>query len=216
METSANTDVPHRQPRPAWRVLLVSVLLISASAPNLAAERPRIVFSRNAPTRISLYLADANGNNERPLLPATSFDYNASFSKNGKWIVFTSERAGSADIYRMHPDGSELERLTTRPSYDDQGALSPDGRTLVFVSTRGSGTANIWLLDLARRQYTNLTKNTTGNFRPSWSPGGNWIAFSSCSREVTGSRKASPQPDGAGSGSSLARPLSGPWHGLCG
>jgi len=158
---------------------LAAALLISTMPLVIAADRPRIVFSRLAPTHIGLFLADADGKNERPLLPATSLDYNASFSADGKWVIFTSERDGSADIYRMHPDGSGMERLTDGPSYDDQAALSPDGRTLAFVSTRGGGTANIWLLDLAAHQYTNLTKNAAGNFRPSWSPDGKWIAFSS-------------------------------------
>jgi TolB protein len=159
--------------------LLVAALLITSTPLGLAAERPRIVFTRNAPARSGLFLADADGKNERPLLPATSLDYNASFSTDGKWVIFTSERGGSADIYRVHPDGVGLERLTEGPSYDDQAALSPDGHTVAFVSTRGGGTANIWLLDLATHQYTNVTKNGSGNFRPSWSPDGQWIAFSS-------------------------------------
>ena len=102
------------------------------------------------------------------MLPAESLDYNASFSSDGRWLIFTSERAGSADIYRVHPDGSGLERLTSDPAYEDQAALSPDGSTLAFVSTRGSGMADIWLLDLATRGYRNLT-NHPSNFRPSWS-----------------------------------------------
>jgi hypothetical protein len=37
-------------------------------------------------------------------LSNSGFEYNASFSADGKWIIFTSERDGSADIYRVHPD----------------------------------------------------------------------------------------------------------------
>jgi len=63
----------------------------------------------------------------------------ASFSSNGRWIIFTSERAGSADIYRVHPDGSGLERLTSDPAYEDQAALSPDGSTLAFSPRAEAG-----------------------------------------------------------------------------
>jgi Tol biopolymer transport system component len=135
-----------------------------------------------------LFIANADGTAERKLFPASSFDYDASFSADGKWIVFTSERNGSADIYRARLDGSGLERLTDDPAYDDQAALSPDGNHVAFVSSRGSGTTDIWLLDLKTRKLQNLTNTgkaespilgPRGNFRPSWSPDGKWIAFSS-------------------------------------
>jgi Tol biopolymer transport system component len=106
-------------------------------------------------------------------------DYNASWSRKGDWIVFTSERAGSADLFRVHPDGTGLERLTEDPAYDDQAAFSPDGKRIVFVSTRAGGRSNLWILDAASHKATALTSGNGGDFRPSWSPDGAWIAFSS-------------------------------------
>lgn len=138
----------------------------------------RIVFASFAPLNLDIFVADADGRNARPLLPHPDQDYNASFSRDGKWVVFTSERNGSADIYRAHPDGSGLERLTDDPAFDDQGALSPDGKYLAFVSSR-TKQADIWLLELATKKLRNLTNHPGGDFRPSWSPDGQWIAFSS-------------------------------------
>jgi Tol biopolymer transport system component len=83
----------------------------------------RILLNRIGPSGAELFIANADGSAERRLLPAPGFDYNAAFSPDGKWIVFTSERSGSADIYRVRVDGTGLERLTDDPACDDQGAL---------------------------------------------------------------------------------------------
>ena len=159
------------------RRALLATLLVSATTPVLCAKE-RILLHRIGPSQSTLFIAKMDGSDERPLLPNSGLDYNASFSADGKWIIFTSERAGSADIYRVHPDGSGFERLTDDPAYDDQGALSPDGKQLVFVSSRGTGSADIWVLDLLTKKVRNLT-HAPANFRPSWSPDGKWIAFSS-------------------------------------
>lgn len=42
----------------------------------------------------ALYVANVDGTSERKLLPDSGFDYHASYSDDGKWIVFTSERSG--------------------------------------------------------------------------------------------------------------------------
>lgn len=137
-----------------------------------------VSFASFAPLNADIFVAEADGSNPRPLLAHPGLDYNPSFSRDGKWVIFTSDRNGSADVYRVRLDGSGLEKLTHDQAFDDQGTLSPDGKSLAFVSSR-SGQADIWVLDLATKKLRNITNNVAGDFRPSWSPDGQWIAFSS-------------------------------------
>jgi Tol biopolymer transport system component len=154
-------------------------VLVFGIALNSCPAADRIVFDRLGPNQATLFISNADGSTERPLTEPGSLDYNPSWSPKGDWIVFTSERGGSADLYRIHPDGTGLERLTDDPAYDDQAAFSPDGGRIVFVSTRANGRTNLWILDAATHKATPLTSGHGGDFRPSWSRDGSWIAFSS-------------------------------------
>jgi Tol biopolymer transport system component len=172
-------------------VMGVAMATCVMSAPVVAREV--MLMNRIGPSKMSVYIANADGSNERRLLPdSTGLDYDASFSPDGQWIVFTSERDaagnGQADIWRVRPDGTGLERLTKDTSMEDAAALSPDGKSVAFVSTKGGArTANIWIMDVASKRARNLTGDgkaqspatMNGYFRPSWSPDGKWIAFSS-------------------------------------
>jgi Tol biopolymer transport system component len=167
--------------------LAASVAVVCCSALALmaavgAASAPeKIVFARVFPNagQMGLFIANADGSGEHPLVPLGEIDYDAVWSPDGASIVFTSDREGSADLFRVKPDGSGLERLTDSPAYDDQAAFSPDGGQLVFVTTRAGGTADLWTMDLKTRRAKALTSGPGGDFRPAWSPDGQWIAFSS-------------------------------------
>src|SRR5262249_46963717 len=100
---------------------MVATLSMFLAAGSLHAKN-LIMMNRIGPSRSELFAANADGSAEHKLMPTSGFDYNASFSPDGQWITFTSERNGSgqADIYRVHPDGTGLERLTDSPALDDQ------------------------------------------------------------------------------------------------
>src|SRR5262245_51311713 len=160
------------------RLIMIAALFIVSSG-VLTLARDRIYVDQWSPTRSELMIADADGTNARKLVPGLQIDYNASFSSDGEWVVFTSERHGSADIFRVRADGTGLERLTDSPAFDDQAALSPDGHALAFVSSRDSGSTDVYVMELKTRHIRNLTRSPGGDYRPSWSPDGRKIAFSS-------------------------------------
>lgn len=161
--------------------------------PALAANGRKkgvMLMNRIAPSRSELYLSNIDGSAERKLLADTRFEYNGSFSSGGDAVFFTSERNGDgqSDLFRANIDGTGIAPIVSGAPVDDAGVLSPDGTRLAFVSTRNGHRANVWLLDLTTGRTQQLTGTRTvhgkpqlpdGYFRPSWSPDGKWIAFSS-------------------------------------
>src|SRR5262245_47031959 len=82
-----------------------------APAPPVGPARTySLAVASFAPLNSDIFIADSDGRNAKAFLPdRDALDYNASFSPDGRWVVFTSTRGGSADIYRARPDGSKLE-----------------------------------------------------------------------------------------------------------
>ena len=163
------------------RSLLIGSALLATLASAQQPSTRKIAAARvfgNA-GQVGLFIASSDGSNEHPLLSSSDTDYDPVWAPDGSSIVFTSDRDGSAELYRVKPDGTGLERLTNDPAYDDQAAFSPDGKQLVFVTTRQGGRAVLWTMNLATRRARPLTSAPGGDFRPAWSPDGKSIAFSS-------------------------------------
>jgi Tol biopolymer transport system component len=157
-------------------------LLETHSARGLPAmgKKGVMLMNRIGPSSSKLYIANANGTNERLLLNESVFEYHASWSSDGKYITYTSERNGdgNSDIYRVKVDGSGMEMILGTPSFEDCVAINPDGTLAAYVSTANGFKANIWVMDLTSKASWNLTNTTItagnaslpgGHFRPSWS-----------------------------------------------
>jgi TolB protein len=70
----------------------------------------------------------------------------ASWSPDGKRLVFSSDRDGDWDLYLLSLANGAARRLTSDPGTDTFPAWSPDGKAIAFVSDR-SGNADIYLMD---------------------------------------------------------------------
>jgi dipeptidyl aminopeptidase/acylaminoacyl peptidase len=104
--------------------------LLSHSARGTSSGKKGVMLmNRIGPSTSTLYIANTDGTNERQLLNDSSFDYHASFSPDGQWITFTSERNGdgNSDLYRCRADGSALQKVLTTSSFEDSMVLSPNG-----------------------------------------------------------------------------------------
>jgi len=92
------------------------------------------------PTKMDLYIANADGSDARQLtyLPGASFA--PFFFPDGKRVMFASNylapRGPEFDLFAIHIDGSHLERVTFAGGFDGFPMFSPDGKTLAFSSNR--------------------------------------------------------------------------------
>jgi Tol biopolymer transport system component len=93
-------------------------------------------------------------------------------------IVFSSNRDGNFEIYKMSPDGSGIVRLTHNSAVDADAAWSPDRTKIVFSSTR-AGNFEIYVMNADGSGVMRLTTTSSIDFFPTWSPDGSKIAFTS-------------------------------------
>jgi TolB protein len=176
-------------------IVFVLLLAVAAETHTLGADGPyTLAYASFAPVQSAVFIANADGTHARVLADSPALDANPSFSPGGRWVLFTSRRNGSADIYRVRTDGKDMERLTNHAAFDDQAVMSPDGKSVAFVSSR-SGQADIWILQLDGKRLRNLTSHPGGDYRPAWSPDGDWIAFTS-DRDSDGARAHTPSTKG--------------------
>jgi len=146
--------------------------------------RERIVYTTVRPANWELYLFKTNAA-PKQITDDPALDYDATFSPDGRWLVFSSERSGNPDLYAIDlTQPGPPQPLTHGPYMEAAPTFTPDGKTLLFVSDR-DGNADIFAMPFqpndssAGEKAMNLTRNPSGDYRPAVSPDGKTAAFSS-------------------------------------
>jgi TolB protein len=104
-------------------------------------------------------------------------DTEPQYTADGSSLVFTSDRGGNPQIYKVPVAGGDAQRLTFNGSYNISPALSPDGNKLVYV-TRRDGAFRIALQDMGSGGEQLLTSGPDDE-SPSFAPNGMQILYSS-------------------------------------
>jgi len=178
----------------SWEIMVYSVelnRLVSFArnggtnlSPTWAPDGARVAFSSSRGGESNIYIADATGGNLHRLTTGRGPDVGPTFNrKTGAQIAFVSGRTGLPQIYTMEADGTNVQRVTDQ-GYAVSPSWSPNGQFLALAWFRkygpgAPGANDIYLMDIASKQWVQLTHDGGRNDFPSWSPDGRHIVFQS-------------------------------------
>ncbi len=145
-----------------------------------------------------IYTARRDGSDLKRLTDSPGYDAEATITRDGKHIVFTSTRNGDLDIYSMDADGKHVKQLTSEVGYDGGPFWSADGKKIVYRAQRPRngketeeykallkqglirpGNLEIWAMNADGSGKHQVTHNEASNFAPFWHPDGKRIIFAS-------------------------------------
>jgi TolB protein len=177
-------------------------ILFSSTHRQSAACPPKPDYSRGYVWPIEaaydIFTANWDGSNLQQLTTQPGYDAEATLSRDGKKIVFTSLRDGDLDLYTMNADGTNVRRLTNEPGYDGGAFFSPDGKQIVYrayhptdakelADYRGLLTEGLirptklelFVMDADGSNKRQITSFGAASFAPFFHPDGKRIIFSS-------------------------------------
>jgi len=120
------------------------------------------------PTKLELYVGDADGSNATQVTYLNAASFAPFFYPGSQRIIFSSNhgdpRGRDFDLWAINTNGSGLERITTAPGFDGFPMFSPDGKTLAFSSNRatapGSHDTNVFLARWQAQPTNHVTEET--------------------------------------------------------
>jgi TolB protein len=153
-------------------------------SPAWSPDGTKLAFSSSRSGDPEIYTVDQSGGNLKRLTVSRMPDVSPVWNrKTGAQIAWVSGRTDLPQVYTMEGDGTNIQRMTDQ-GYAVSPAWSPNGQFLVFSWIRhygpgAPGAEDIYIMDIASKQWVQLTHDGGRNDFPSWSPDGRHIVFQS-------------------------------------
>lgn len=153
--------------------------------PVWSPDGQRVAFQSNRSGSYSIWIMDADGRNQREVIPGTSDDRHPDWSPDGKQLAFDSDASGSREIWIVDSDGQNPQRITALGALSSFPAWSPDGAQLVFYVYQ-EGIMDLWVVKVDGRDSRPLTSELADERRSqctfachqaAWSPDGQQIVY---------------------------------------
>ena len=142
----------------------------------------QLAYSSSRSGDPEIYVADGGGNNPRRITSSRGPDVSPTWNpKTGSQIAWISGRTGLPQVYIMDADGAGVQRMTDT-GYATSVSWSPNGQFLAFAWDRkygpgAPGGQDIYVMDVASKNWVQLTNGIGRCDFPSWSPDGRHIVF---------------------------------------
>jgi Tol biopolymer transport system component/imidazolonepropionase-like amidohydrolase len=133
-----------------------------------------------------LYVIPIEGGEARSLTSGFAWDMQPRYSPDGRFVAFTSDRAGGDNVWVMNRDGSDPQQVS-KESYRllNSPAWTPDsefiGARKHFTSTRSLGAGEIWLYHRTGGDGLQMTERPDQQKdvgEPAFSPDGKYLYYS--------------------------------------